>query len=278
MSGNGVSRSFKGNIQSIVVQAHNFPLVESLPTCSLDDIDTYPDNIPKEALEGTALMIQDWHKAQADDRNIAYIVKCLSAKSKPSRQEIDRKNIDNRYKAEWERYRLKSGILYRTYQVEDEEFHQLVLPESLRDIIFKSYHDDLGHQGRDRTLTLIKQRFYCPGMTQFVQSKVQQCVKCIRRKTRPTKAAELVNITSGTPMELVCIDYLSLERSKGGYENILVITDNFMLKQFQQGTKQLGLQQECCMKTSSSITVSQQNYTVIRGLTLRARSLRSSVR
>ena len=217
----------KAMSQSIVVQAHNFPLVESLPACSLDDIDTYPDNIPKEALEGTALTIQDWKKAQADDKNIAYIVQCLSAKSKPSRQEIDSKNIDNRYKAEWERYRLKCGILYRTYQVEDEEFHQLVLPESLRDIIFKSYHDDLGHQGRDRTLSLIKQRFYWPGMTQYVQSKVQHCVKCIRRKTRPTKAAELVNITSSTPMELVCIDYLSLERSKGGYENILVITDHF---------------------------------------------------
>ena len=38
---------------------------------------------------------------------------------------------------------------------------------------------------------------------------------------------ELVNITSSFPMELMCIDYLNLERSKGGYENILVITGHF---------------------------------------------------
>ena len=38
---------------------------------------------------------------------------------------------------------------------------------------------------------------------------------------------ELVNIVSTQPMELVCIDFLTLERSKGGFEKILVITDHF---------------------------------------------------
>ena len=47
-------------------------------------------------------------------------------------------------------------------------------------------------------------------------------------KTAHTKSADLVNIVTKAPMELVCIDYLSLERTKGGYENILVITDYFI--------------------------------------------------
>ena len=37
----------------------------------------------------------------------------------------------------------------------------------------------------------------------------------------------MVNIVSKAPMDVVCIDYLSLGRSKGGYENILVINDRY---------------------------------------------------
>ena len=88
-------------------------------------------------------------------------------------------------------------------------------------------HDDVGHQGRDRTLSLVRQRFYWPGLETDVEEKVKKCVRCIKRKTVQKPSAELVNIISTQPMEPVCIDFLSLERSKGGRENILVITDHF---------------------------------------------------
>ena len=64
-------------------------------------------------------------------------------------------------------------------------------------------------------------------MDAFVKESVRACDRCIRRKAVGGKSAELVNITSSSPMEIVCLDYLSLERSKGGHENILVITDHF---------------------------------------------------
>ena len=88
-------------------------------------------------------------------------------------------------------------------------------------------HDGMGHQGRDRTSYLVKTIFFWLGMDTDIVEKVRQCMRCILRKTRPVPAAELVNITSSYPMELVCIDYLKLETSKGGYENVLVITDHF---------------------------------------------------
>lgn len=63
-------------------------------------------------------------------------------------------------------------------------------------------------------------------MDSFIRDKVASCPRCIRRKTPPSTAS-LVNLTSSSPMAIVCIDFLSLERSKGGFEHILVITDHF---------------------------------------------------
>ena len=88
-------------------------------------------------------------------------------------------------------------------------------------------HDGMGHQGRDRTSFLVKTRFFWLGMDTNIGEKVRKCMRCILCKTRPVPAAELVNITSSDPMERVCIDYLKLETSKGGYEDVLVITDHF---------------------------------------------------
>ena len=86
---------------------------------------------------------------------------------------------------------------------------------------------NLGHQGRDRTLSLVRSRFYWPGLENDVEEKIKNCGRCIRRKTPVKPSAELVNITSSQPMELLCIDFLSVERSKGGHEHILVVTNHF---------------------------------------------------
>ena len=55
---------------------------------------------------------------------------------------------------------------------------------------------------------------------------VQQCTRCLRRKT-PSHVAPLQPIHVTQPLELVHMDYLSLEPSKGNIENVLVITDYF---------------------------------------------------
>ena len=45
---------------------------------------------------------------------------------------------------------------------------------------------------------------------------------CLRRKSQPDKAP-LVNIETSQPLELIHLDYLKIEPSKGNIENVLLL-------------------------------------------------------
>ena len=122
---------------------------------------------------------------------------------------------------------MKDYILYHKHSIQGTEVNQLLLPEDYHDIALAGLHDEAGHQGRDRTLSLVKSRFFWPGMDGDIEKYIKNCPRCIRRKTRVPTLAILVTVDSTYPMDLVCMDFLSLEISSGGYENILVITDHF---------------------------------------------------
>ena len=96
--------------------------------------------------------------------------------------------------------------------IDGQQTTQLVLPVHYRSIVLKLLHDDSGHQGRDQTISLVRSRFFWPGLDSDVKKKVKTCDRCIMRKSNPGPSAELVNIVSSQPMELVCIDFLTLER------------------------------------------------------------------
>ena len=53
-----------------------------------------------------------------------------------------------------------------------------------------------------------------------------KCSRCLRRKSTP-QVAPLQPIYVAQPLELVHVDYLSLEPSEQNNENVLVITDHF---------------------------------------------------
>ena len=122
---------------------------------------------------------------------------------------------------------LVDGKLYRETEMDDRKVKQLLLPSCYIDQVLRMLHDDIGHPGRDRTLSLLRDRFFWPGMYTDVEEWISGCPRCIRRKTPANTRVPLVNIRTTEPLELVCIDYLCLETSKGGFQNVLVITDHF---------------------------------------------------
>ena len=89
----------------------------------------------------------------------------------------------------------------------------------------------MGHLGADRTLQflLIKDKFYWPKMGQDIRYFISNICPCVRQKKRNIQpAAPLVPISSSSsPLEIIGIDFLHLEKSSGRCEYILLLTDHF---------------------------------------------------
>uniref|UniRef100_A0A8C5PTZ3 Integrase catalytic domain-containing protein n=1 Tax=Leptobrachium leishanense TaxID=445787 RepID=A0A8C5PTZ3_9ANUR len=60
-----------------------------------------------------------------------------------------------------------------------------------------------------------------------VESYCHSCLRCIQRKTLPTRTAPMSHLQSQGPMDLVCIDFLCLEPDASRQGNILIVTDHF---------------------------------------------------
>ena len=122
------------------------------------------------------------------------------------------------------------NVLYRKTILETKDEKkprlQLILPGHLTTKVLNGLHNQVGHQGIVRTLGLLRERFYWPGMHRDATHYVNKCQNCLKRKATPD-VAPLQPIIANQPMELVHMDFLSIEPSKGNIENVLVITDHF---------------------------------------------------
>ncbi|RCU35030.1 hypothetical protein DVA81_18275, partial [Acinetobacter baumannii] len=67
---------------------------------------------------------------------------------------------------QWDRLVERSGVLYRQVFRPDgaEVVFQVLLPAALKTEVLTEVHQGHGHQGVERTLELLQQRCYWPGM------------------------------------------------------------------------------------------------------------------
>ena len=173
----------------------------------------------------------NWMKEQRADPNLTVIIKLIESGQIQKRKQHgkDTPEVKSLLRIR-NSLKLVKDILYRKTYTDNSSSKkvqwQLVVPKAYRSRALVGCHDDVGHQGRMRTLSLLRERFYWPGMQTEAMQHVQQCTRCLRRKT-PSHVAPLQPIHVTQPLELVHMDYLSLEPSKGNIENVLVITDHF---------------------------------------------------
>lgn len=95
---------------------------------------------------------------------------------------------------------LTNDVLYQKRIIGGEPLFQLVLPKAFRPVTLAELHDSVGHLGIERTVDLVRQRFYWPRMALDVEEKIKSCERCVRRKARVEQSAPLVNITTSRPL------------------------------------------------------------------------------
>ena len=217
----------KAICQAYTVTRNSCPYFETLVVSNSLNVES-SDSTLTDSFDSTNFKDVDWSKEQLADPTLARVIELANLGFCPERSDLRTETPSVlKYIREWKKLSMTDGILYRNTILNNVQTRQLVLPLHFRTIVLKHLHDDMGHQGRDRTLSLVRSRFYWPALEKDVEDKVKNCGRCIRRKSSIKPSAELVNISTTQPMELICIDFLSLERSKGGHEHILVITDHF---------------------------------------------------
>ena len=118
----------------------------------------------------------------------------------------------------------EDGLLRRR----TDKYTQIVLPEVYHDLLFAALHQKMGHLAADRVEDLARQRFYWPYMAKDIGNYIQKKCSCvISKKPNCTERAPLVPIEATYPFELISIDYLHLDKCKGEFEYVLVVTDHF---------------------------------------------------
>ena len=169
-----------------------------------------------------------WCQAQAKDPAIHHIVDSIQNKAlKHLKIQGDMPSELKALIQLKKQLTLKQGVLYRRITLVDAKPRlQLILPPSHHNKAMEGCHDQVGHLGLDRVLELLRDQFYWPGMYSDVASYLNSCPKCLRRKSQADQAP-LLNIEFSQPLELVHLDYLKIEPSKGNVENVLIVTDHF---------------------------------------------------
>lgn len=100
-------------------------------------------------------------KAQRTDQVIGEVLK-IKDSNKTLTDDMKRsvRGSSRKMLHEWTKLHIEDGVLYR----KTAERRQLVLPATFKSRVLKHLHDDMGHVGTERVLSLARQRFYWPYM------------------------------------------------------------------------------------------------------------------
>ena len=136
------------------------------------------------------------------------------------------------YAAHQKEFTIQDNLLYiqATPTNSQDSAPVFVVPEKDRQDAIDGCHRSDRHQGRDRTLSLMKECFWWPRISQALLKSVANCGRCIQYKAKG-QLPPMQPIICTEPLELVHIDYGGMEVTvatdrKPVVKNMLVVMDH----------------------------------------------------
>ena len=211
------------------------PVVKALLKASQESYWTdYNENLTEIVCKSSQVIsermtTEQWKRKQNNDETICQVLNTLKSKAKSFKFTSEQAKQMYRYRS---KFIIRHGLLYKKYYDINlkEERMQFVLPKQYWSKALEACHNNVGHLGIERTLSLLRDRFYWPNMAQDVEIYIKSCPRCLRFKRLPERAT-LNPIQATRPMELMHINYLTIEAPKNSRSlkdiNILMIADHF---------------------------------------------------
>ena len=130
----------------------------------IESISSSPEIIPSELISDSSEPPLDWFKLQRADPSLATIIHLMESDQLYKRKPYKK---DSAYVKSLLRIKmslvLTKGILFRKSYTDNTSskkiIWQLVVPKTHRHKAILGCHDEIGHQGRVRTLSLLRERF-----------------------------------------------------------------------------------------------------------------------
>jgi len=185
--------------------------------------------------EGDRWSKKEIAEATEKDIELATIVKWLKEGTLPlSSNELARYDPATKsLHAQWERFKVTEGVLYRKFlsSHQEGESWQLVAPFVYRKQVMRTAHASVigGHMGVKKTQVKVAKQVYWVGWSKNVRAFCRSCHVCAKYHPGTTKKqGELQNMCVGAPWEKVAIDITGPHpQSTKGNKFMITLLDHF---------------------------------------------------
>ena len=180
--------------------------------------------------------VTNWKQEQKEDPVLYQVAKHLRAPReifKAALHKVMDKKATAAYVKAKEHLLIKNGLLYRkTRQGQaDEIVFQFIVPQRHWGTTLDGCHQEAAHQGQRRSIALMQECFWWPGMTRDLRNCIKKCSHCRKYEAAPP-VAPMKPLTCSGPGELLHVDFTSIKETVPLKEdpiirNVLVLQDHF---------------------------------------------------